>query len=45
VTWNGYHGKVQSVNGATAVILERDNRAFGRPITWRLRLDALVRIE
>jgi hypothetical protein len=45
VAWNGcYAGRVEAVNGETAVVLEEDNRMFGRPTRWRLRLDALARI-
>lgn len=43
VRWNGYVGRIRSVNGATAVVIEPDNKAFGRAITWRLNLDALTR--
>lgn len=45
VRWNGYVGQIRAVNGATAVVLEPDNKLFGRPITWRLPLDALSRVE
>jgi hypothetical protein len=44
--WNGrYKGLVREVNGATAVILERDNKLFGRAVKWRLNLDVLTRVE
>ncbi len=46
VRWNDrYSGKVASVNGSSAVIIERDNRAFGRPIRWRLVLSALTVVD
>jgi len=43
VRWNDYVGRVETVNGETAVVVESNNRAFGRTIRWRIRLDALVR--
>jgi hypothetical protein len=42
VAWNGYRGRVRAVNGETAVVIERDNRLFGRTVTWHLRLNALT---
>jgi len=44
VRWNGtYEGRVEAVNGETAVVTEQNNKLFGRTIKWRLRLDSLVR--
>jgi hypothetical protein len=45
VRWNRYEGRVETVNGDTAVIFERDNVALGHGVRWRIRLDALTRIE
>jgi len=45
VQWNGqYKGRVETVNSETALVVERDDWAFGRTIKCRLQLDALVRI-
>jgi hypothetical protein len=46
VRWNGrYEGKVISTNCETAIVVERHNRALGHAVKWRLRLDALTKIE
>jgi len=46
VRWNGrYEGCVTSLNGETAVVIEKNNLALGRTVTWRLALAALVRID
>ena len=46
VRWNGrYEGKVVELNAETAVVKEQHNPAFGHPVKWRIRLDALKRIE
>jgi hypothetical protein len=44
VRWNQYRGEVLSVNGESAVVLERDNIAIGGNVKWRMRLDALTKI-
>lgn len=44
VRFNDSVGRVLSVNGVTAVVVERNNRAFRKTVKWRLSLDALVRI-
>jgi FKBP-type peptidyl-prolyl cis-trans isomerase 2 len=44
VRWNGYEGRVAKVNGESAVVIEHNNRLFGRTVKWRLRLSALSRV-
>jgi hypothetical protein len=42
VRWNDrYTGTVSSVNGVSAVVVERWNEALGHKVTWRLDLRAL----
>ena len=44
VRWNGqYRGIVERVHGETAIVTEPFSRLFGRTITWRLRVDSLIR--
>jgi hypothetical protein len=45
VRWNGYSGRVLTVDDNTAVVVEPGNLAFGRAVKWTLKIDALTRMD